>query len=359
MKPYENIVNLSFDHEHSNSDIGDLYLNQSIKKLNTKKWRVKSSQFRHDPSPIQTTGVFSQVLDLSNYQSTKKMVGIVNKSNSDVANTKTFRQYSKVDLSNINVSQMNLNDSLTNLELNETTETDENLLVNSMVKKAFDVVYAEERCCNSMTNSKCNTQLDNKFNMTTPKETGNVTINEENKILFNDPSFTAEFVTMMENRLELDERSFCELKEGEHIYDNCIKIVRYIAEGAQAKIYVGLIEEIEKYVAIKRFNISYDEMQVNKICSECDMIKNLDHPNVVKYFDVEIIKTDPDQCRIDIIMEYIEGQNLKDFIYESNKNNKGIDMLLVKQIAQKILEGLKYLHENKIIHRDLKVNEDI
>jgi serine/threonine protein kinase len=79
------------------------------------------------------------------------------------------------------------------------------------------------------------------------------------------------------------------LKEGDLIYDDCIRIIKFLSEGAQGRVYIGLIEEIDKFVAVKRILISYDENLVDKIQQECETVKSLEHPNIIKYFDIEII----------------------------------------------------------------------
>jgi hypothetical protein len=79
------------------------------------------------------------------------------------------------------------------------------------------------------------------------------------------------------------------LKDGDYIYDSSIKIIKFLSEGGQARIYLGLIEEIDKYVAIKRYKMTnYDQQFVEKILLECEMLKSLEHDNIIKYFDVEM-----------------------------------------------------------------------
>ena len=160
-------------------------------------------------------------------------------------------------------------------------------------------------------------------------------------------------------------------KEEEYIWDDSIRIVSFISQGAQAKVFLGLVLETESFVAVKRYLINYNEVELNRILEECEIIKTIEHPNIIKYFDIEYVIIEQDigqtynyekvqnkmMTRIDLIMEYLEGLSLKDYVTRHVKENKcGLPLDVVKYIARNILEGLKHLHENKIIHRDLKVS---
>jgi len=150
------------------------------------------------------------------------------------------------------------------------------------------------------------------------------------------------------------------LQSGDYIYDDSINIIKYISEGAQAKVYLGLIEEIDKYVAVKRYTLlEYDDSLIDKVITECEIVKKLEHPNIIRYFDVEINNNLNNMTVIDLIMEYVEGFSLKDFILneEFTKQKSIADKLkTIKFIIRNLLEGISFLHNNKIIHRDLKVN---
>ena len=71
----------------------------------------------------------------------------------------------------------------------------------------------------------------------------------------------------------------------------------------------------------------------------------MDHPNIVKY--IECIRT---KSHINLVLEYVENGSLHQMVKQSGKMGEHLVFIFVKQI----LEGLAYLHNQGIIHRDIK-----
>jgi serine/threonine protein kinase len=71
----------------------------------------------------------------------------------------------------------------------------------------------------------------------------------------------------------------------------------------------------------------------------------LDHPNIIKFIDSEIIENN-----LFIYLEYISGGSIKYILDKYGPLNENITKIYLKQI----LEGLEYLHSKQIVHRDIK-----
>eukprot|EP00310_Coccolithus_braarudii_P021903 CAMPEP_0183343852 /NCGR_PEP_ID=MMETSP0164_2-20130417/9670_1 /TAXON_ID=221442 /ORGANISM="Coccolithus pelagicus ssp braarudi, Strain PLY182g" /LENGTH=323 /DNA_ID=CAMNT_0025514755 /DNA_START=1 /DNA_END=969 /DNA_ORIENTATION=- len=88
-----------------------------------------------------------------------------------------------------------------------------------------------------------------------------------------------------------------------------------------------------------------EEVQ-RKVLSEARILKNLDHPNVIKFH--EIIE---DEDELLLIMELVEGGELFDRV-----NKKGpFDEAAARGVMRQLLKALEYLHSQNIVHRDLKL----
>ena len=87
--------------------------------------------------------------------------------------------------------------------------------------------------------------------------------------------------------------------------------------------------------------------QFGLLKSEVQILSNLDHPNIVKYFGAF-----EDNYYVHIVMEYLKGYDLYKII--SLKKYTGLDEKDMCEIIQQLLKALAFIHSQNIIHRDIK-----
>ncbi|PIA42292.1 hypothetical protein AQUCO_02000029v1 [Aquilegia coerulea] len=130
--------------------------------------------------------------------------------------------------------------------------------------------------------------------------------------------------------------------------DNKYMLGDEIGKGAYGRVYKGLDLENGDFVAIKQVSLeNIAQEDLNIIMQEIDLLKNLNHKNIVKYLGSLKTKT-----HLHIILEYVENGSLANII-KPTKFGPFPESLVAFYIAQ-VLEGLVYLHEQGVIHRDIK-----
>eukprot|EP00667_Euglena_gracilis_P002140 EG_transcript_2140 len=119
---------------------------------------------------------------------------------------------------------------------------------------------------------------------------------------------------------------------------------KVLGKGTWGTVYVGLNEATRELIAVKEVMFTSKE-EVEQCAREIRVMKNLDHPNIVKYLGAE-----RDENTLKIYMEFIVGGSLAGLI----KNYGALTELMAQGYCIQILEGLVYLHEKNIAHRDIK-----
>lgn len=134
--------------------------------------------------------------------------------------------------------------------------------------------------------------------------------------------------------------------KGQKINDR-YEIVRTIGEGGMANVYLAIDSILDRKVAVKvlRGDLANDEKFVRRFQREANAASRLSHPNIVEIYDVG-----EDNGKYFIVMEYVEGQTLKNLI----KRRGGLTLPEVMDIMLQLTSGMACAHESYIIHRDIK-----
>lgn len=150
---------------------------------------------------------------------------------------------------------------------------------------------------------------------------------------------------------------------------------KQIGQGGSSTVYKGVRRSDGKKVAIKVFDkaklvevrgsmnvhqqmesaVTRVRRRLNLILSEIRILKQLHHPNIVKYY--EGIET---SHRICIVHELVEGTDLLQFLLDNGK----MDTNQVVRVSKQIVHALRYIHGKEMYHRDIKlenilVNKDM
>ena len=127
---------------------------------------------------------------------------------------------------------------------------------------------------------------------------------------------------------------------------NRYKILDHLGTGGMATVWLGYDTILDRQVAIKTFKIdANDEDAVKRFNREAKAVTSLSHPNIVSIYDVE-----NEGEFYYLILEYVEGMTLKDYMIKSPR----IPIETIVHIAKQIAAGLSHAHQNGIIHRDIK-----
>ena len=156
------------------------------------------------------------------------------------------------------------------------------------------------------------------------------------------------------------------------------KIIKLIGKGSFGEVYK--VTKDNKFYALKMYKISNDMINSNSnsltqkeknenlksIENEIQILSQLDNPYIVKLYEVfslnlnkeisnnkEEESNDNDQIMC-LILELCENGDLSDKIKEKKSKNEIFTENEILHYFYEILQGLYYLHKNRVLHRDLK-----
>ena len=122
-------------------------------------------------------------------------------------------------------------------------------------------------------------------------------------------------------------------------------VIGVVGEGAYGIVYKCKNKETGKYVAIKKFKETEDELVQKTMKRELKMLQQLKHPNIVEFQESFTHKGN-----LFLVFEYCE-RNLLEVLEESPD---GLSPKLIKSFVYQMCKAIAYMHKNNMIHRDIK-----
>lgn len=125
------------------------------------------------------------------------------------------------------------------------------------------------------------------------------------------------------------------------------KVLEMIGGGGMANVYLAHDMILDRDVAVKmlRLDFANDEEFIRRFRREAQSATSLAHPSIVSIYDVG----EEDDLYF-IVMEYVEGQTLKQYIQQ----NSPLQVEETIDIMKQLTSAISHAHQNHIIHRDIK-----
>jgi len=131
------------------------------------------------------------------------------------------------------------------------------------------------------------------------------------------------------------------------VYTNRYEIVRHVARGGMAEVYLAHDRLLDRNVALKVLfpEFARDPSFVQRFRREAQAAANLNHPNIVAVYD-----WGEEDGTYFIVMEYVEGETLREKI----RSNVRLTADEAADIGVDVAAALAFAHRGGVVHRDVK-----
>lgn len=131
------------------------------------------------------------------------------------------------------------------------------------------------------------------------------------------------------------------------VIGNRYSVIEKLGSGGMSIVYKAKDKVLNRHVAIKvlRSEFANDEEFLSRFRTEALAAASLSHPNIVSIYDVG-----EQEGMHYIVMEYVNGKTLKEFIKETGR----VSTKDAVTIAIQVLRALDHAHKKGIVHRDIK-----
>ncbi|HEX2192783.1 MAG TPA: Stk1 family PASTA domain-containing Ser/Thr kinase [Acidimicrobiales bacterium] len=133
----------------------------------------------------------------------------------------------------------------------------------------------------------------------------------------------------------------------ERVLSGRYKVVRHLARGGMAEVYLAHDQLLDRRVAVKVLfpELAEDASFVERFRREARAAAGLNHHNIVSVYDFG-----EDDGSYYIVMEYVDGRTLRDII----RSEGPLEPVQAAEVGAEIAAALAVAHQHGVIHRDVK-----
>jgi serine/threonine protein kinase len=133
-----------------------------------------------------------------------------------------------------------------------------------------------------------------------------------------------------------------------------LTLTKSLGKGAFGEVFLTQKKGRKEFYATKRLDRAFSEKPENikLLSNEITLLKKINHPNIVRLIDLKKTKS---HCYI--VMEYCNGGDLSGCLKKYKEAyRRPFSEEIVQYIMRQVVNGIYFLHSNKIVHRDLKLD---
>ncbi|KAL6758065.1 kinase-like domain-containing protein [Haematococcus lacustris] len=127
-------------------------------------------------------------------------------------------------------------------------------------------------------------------------------------------------------------------------------VQKAVGKGGYAVVYKAIRRQDNRIVAVKKVEIfEMTQKKRDRCLQEVTLLEKLSHPNIIQMLDAFI-----DENMLIIIFEWAPAGDLKRLIKKTQEAGKTLDEPAIWGYFAQIVDGLRYMHQHRIMHRDIK-----
>ncbi len=129
-----------------------------------------------------------------------------------------------------------------------------------------------------------------------------------------------------------------------------------LGSGGMGEVWKARDTELQRFVAIKLLHadLQADPDFVAHFTREARLVASLHHPNIVQIYDFQLTSTEGSRVRAYMVMDYIEGGTLADYILNTSRRGLYPPAAEILYLFTSVGLALDYAHQKGMIHRDIK-----